>query len=293
LPNKDVVSLKDVVRHPAFLSTEYYNEFYRPQKIYWELNAFLKNRDNILGYIALFRPRRTRDFSEQDIEFLGIISPYVTLALENIVLRTQAEIRGLALETIEKNSETGLLICDDSLIILYINPKAKEFCNKINDVWFEDRGVNTSIPNTLQNDFKALKEVSKRSPTDLPLSPIKKVFDAPSGRYVVHTQYAKRDFGSGPKRVFIVKITQAGRPAIWQQMKTGQVFRLTKRETEIASQIFKGLKNAEIAKRLFISEITVKKHIQNICRKIGVNNRTAIAYEILKSDSPYVFGLGH
>jgi DNA-binding CsgD family transcriptional regulator len=292
-PNKNVVSLKDVVLHPPFLSTEYYNEFYRPQKIYWEVNVFLKNRDNILGYIALFRPPRTRDFSEQDIEFLGIISPYVTLALENVFLSAKAEVRGLALETIEKSSETGLLICDDSLNILYINAKAKEFCNEMNEMWFANRSVATSIPNTLKNDFKALREVSKRSAFDLPLPPVKRVFDSPSGNYIVYTQYAEKDFSCGPKRVFMVKITQAGRQAIWQQTKTGQVFRLTKRETEIAGQIFKGFKNAEIAKRLFISEITVKKHIQNICRKIGVNNRTAIAYEIFKSDPPSVLGPKH
>ncbi len=288
LPNKDVVSLKDVVRHSAFLSTEYYNEFYRPQKIFWELGTFLRNRDKILGYIALFRPRHTRDFSENEIEFLSVISPYVTIALENTLLRTQTELRGLALEIIEKSSDDGLLICDDSLNILYINPKAKEFCKDISQVWFTNRGHDDSVPNILLRDCQALKEISKRSAFDLSPPPIKRIFDSPTGRYMVYAQYAEKDFSSGLKRVFVVKITQLTRPTTWQQKETGQVFRLTKRETEIAGQIFKGLKNAEIAERLFISEITVKKHIQNICRKIGVNNRTALVYEIFKGDLPSV-----
>ena len=53
-------------------------------------------------------------------------------------------------------------------------------------------------------------------------------------------------------------------------------FSLTKREIEILVNIFNGLKNAEIAETLFISEITVKKHLQHIFEKIGVGSRTAL-----------------
>jgi DNA-binding NarL/FixJ family response regulator len=46
-------------------------------------------------------------------------------------------------------------------------------------------------------------------------------------------------------------------------------------------QIFKGLKNAEIAEALYISEITVKKHIQKIYAKVGVKNRTSMMNKIM------------
>lgn len=49
---------------------------------------------------------------------------------------------------------------------------------------------------------------------------------------------------------------------------------LTEREIEILKTIASGLKNREIADKLFISEKTVKTHINRIFRKLGVNNRT-------------------
>jgi LuxR family maltose regulon positive regulatory protein len=49
---------------------------------------------------------------------------------------------------------------------------------------------------------------------------------------------------------------------------------LTAREIEILRLIAAGLKNQEVADRLFISHTTVKRHIANIYGKLHVSNRT-------------------
>lgn len=49
---------------------------------------------------------------------------------------------------------------------------------------------------------------------------------------------------------------------------------LTERETEILAGIARGLTNKEIGEQLFVSENTVKKHINNIYFKLDVNRRT-------------------
>jgi len=51
---------------------------------------------------------------------------------------------------------------------------------------------------------------------------------------------------------------------------------LTPREIEIVKQVAAGLRNIEIAKRLFISEGTVKMHLHNIYQKLGVDSRTKL-----------------
>lgn len=52
---------------------------------------------------------------------------------------------------------------------------------------------------------------------------------------------------------------------------------LTIREKEIAYLTASGLSNVDIAKQLFIAEITVKKALQNIFRKLHVQNRLSLA----------------
>jgi len=52
---------------------------------------------------------------------------------------------------------------------------------------------------------------------------------------------------------------------------------LTAREVEIAGKVAEGLTNADIAAEMFISAGTVKTHVANIQRKLGVRNRVGIA----------------
>lgn len=47
---------------------------------------------------------------------------------------------------------------------------------------------------------------------------------------------------------------------------------LTPREREILSRVGAGLSSKEIAKELGISDLTVRKHRENLCRKLGARN---------------------
>lgn len=50
---------------------------------------------------------------------------------------------------------------------------------------------------------------------------------------------------------------------------------LTEREVEIIGLLAEGLPNKELAKRLYVSEATVKSHLAHIYDKLGVDTRTA------------------
>jgi DNA-binding NarL/FixJ family response regulator len=74
------------------------------------------------------------------------------------------------------------------------------------------------------------------------------------------------------------------------ERETGRVVRsehinrtLTAREREIMLLVAQGLSNKRVAKRLAVSEGTVKIHLHNMYQKIGVPNRTALT----------VFALAH
>ena len=60
--------------------------------------------------------------------------------------------------------------------------------------------------------------------------------------------------------------------------------KLTRREIEVLKLLAEGLFNKEIAYKLSISEKTVKNHVSNIFKKIGVSDRTQAAVYAIKNN---------
>jgi len=56
-----------------------------------------------------------------------------------------------------------------------------------------------------------------------------------------------------------------------------QLEALTEREREVVVAVAQGLSNAEIGKRLFMSEATVKAHVSRVLAKLGMSNRVQAA----------------
>lgn len=58
---------------------------------------------------------------------------------------------------------------------------------------------------------------------------------------------------------------------------------LTARELEIARMVAEGLRNREIAERLFLAHGTVKVHLHNVYQKLGVTSRVELARALGKA----------
>lgn len=112
-------------------------------------------------------------------------------------------------------------------------------------------------------------------------SAIDAAFDAGAVAYVFKSAHPD-DLGSAIRQAFEVSIFLA--PTHWglSLANGGRVAEappentpgLTKREVEILQLVSEGHSNGELARMLWVTEQTVKFHLSNIYRKLGVANRT-------------------
>jgi DNA-binding NarL/FixJ family response regulator len=58
---------------------------------------------------------------------------------------------------------------------------------------------------------------------------------------------------------------------------------LTARECEILDLVAEGLTNSQVAERLVVSPLTVKKHLEHVYAKLGVSTRTAAAARVRRA----------
>jgi len=99
-------------------------------------------------------------------------------------------------------------------------------------------------------------------------------FNAGASAYVLKSTHPD-DLKSAIRQAFepSVYFASDGR---WSEkpLKSVDEFGLTRRELEILQLVAEGDSNAQLAKMLWITEQTVKFHLSNIYRKLGVSNRT-------------------
>jgi DNA-binding NarL/FixJ family response regulator len=58
---------------------------------------------------------------------------------------------------------------------------------------------------------------------------------------------------------------------------SGDLGALSVRQREILGYVVEGLSNAEIGRRLYLSESTIKQHLRAVYKVLGVSNRTEAA----------------
>lgn len=181
-------------------------------------------------------------------------------------------------EIVKKRLPPGVLIFDSNNRLLYSNKAALEMIPELQDV--EQTGetkkqyileeiyklcnqvkINVDATNAIQKvivlNYKVLNDISG-DPCSLRAFPI----DERGG-----------DISATSIMIFVERVTEK-RTVDFEKAKKD--YRLTKRELEVVTLIYQGLSNREISEKICVSEHTVKDHIKNIMRKMGVDSRSKV-----------------
>jgi DNA-binding NarL/FixJ family response regulator len=139
-----------------------------------------------------------------------------------------------------------------------------EATNLISQRWPQIKIVMSSVFDDEQNLFDAMLSgaCGYLLKDEVPQKIHRSIFEALEGGMPMSAMIAKK----------ALQLIRKSSPS--QNVQDQFDYHLTEREIQVLEQLSKGLSYEQIADNLFISYGTVRKHVENIYRKLEVNNRT-------------------
>jgi len=256
---------EQVIPYEKLVKTCYYNDFLKPQSIHSQLTLYLRSGRRLVGIIALFRPKSREVFSEDDREKAGMMTPYLTGALEmSIAVERDAKNQAILGAISSEITHEGVVILNERCEIVYANDAARE----IMFVLCGGRkyaGANVlSLPDGL----------SRRLFDCLGCEGSSEGFDlfAKETKQRVSVVVSQQAFAGKPLYKLILRPEEE---SLCLSRKLAEIG-LTARQSEVVSLVSSGFSNSEISDKLCISQYTVENHLRLIYEKLNVRNRTSL-----------------
>ncbi|WNG39634.1 helix-turn-helix transcriptional regulator [Archangium violaceum] len=214
------------------------------------------------GGLSLYRERR-RPFSERQKVLLQDVTPRLARVLRNCQMYSEMAFRGQLLEVISRTQGAAILV----LAPPSTEVMRTELVTSILDRWFPSSRQGTSLlPRELMERLALLELGNAGVEAD---TWVRVDRDNARSLKVTFVQLPEQD----RRRLWALFFKEVSHmiplPAAWCS-------RLTSREAEVVSCVLKGWDIELIASELICKKETVKKHLQRIFDKLGVDNQKAL-----------------
>jgi len=255
--------ISDFVTEREFHSRALYADFYRVMKIEDVMCFEIPSPAPFVLAVGLHRSRR--NFTERERLVLNLVRPHLTQAWRNAkkFTRLMEEMRALR-KTLDA-LDHGVIVISSSGRVRFATPQAIQYL----DAYFSGaKRAAGRLPEELAQwvgRWEAMHHADELPPPRLPL-----VVERQGRRLSI------RLVSEGGTRVLLLEEQLDCLP-----LEKLRAFGLSTREAEVLTWVAHGRTNAGVASILGISVLTIKKHLQHIFDKLGVDTRTAATVRAL------------
>ena len=269
-----------------------YNDFIRPQHLYWELFLTLRWKSNLEGMITLWRSKNQPDYEDREVLKATRLASHLGVAVHNICLISQINTRESHSLSADEAAGEGLLWLDHRFTPSFFNTKARDICLQLSS----RMPHNTSdlkkgefpIPSYIIRDCSDLLDLVKSEGLPI-LSPKERTISTESGqkfRIECSLIWKGGQISSTPNfMVTLSDLTDEKKLETALQAR----FHLSGRELDVIRYLTRGLSDDEIGENLYISRQTVHTHTKNIYRKLGIKSRIELYRIFTRESYPGIF----
>jgi len=233
-----------------------------------ELRAVLHDGHAAWGFMCLHRELTGSNFTHEEALYLASLVPHLAQALRSAVLRGRA--------AQAENSGPGLLLLADDLSLMAATSAGEMWLAEIAEA--SNRRELPQVVYAAAGRLLTEQQAGANCGADAPGTEFPRArVQARSGQWL--TVHASRVTGAkGIAQIAV--ILEPARPLEIAPLFL-EAYRLTRRESEIARLVLRGLATAGIASELAISEATVQQHLKSIFDKTGVGSRRELVAQFV------------
>lgn len=287
--SKNILKIGESISFKDWEKTILYNDFIRPQHLYWELFLTLRWENNLEGMITLWRPKNQPDYEDREVLKAAKLASHLGVTIHNISLISQINSQESHFLSHDEADGEGLLCLDHKYNPYFFNAKARNICLQLssrkpyNIFNFEKGGF--PLPSYVIRDCSGLLDLVKAEGQPI-LLPKERIVSTESGQRfrIEYSLIWKVDqISSTPN--FIVTLSDLNdENKLESTLQTK--FRLSRRELDVTHYLIRGMSDNEIGEKLYISRQTVHTHIKNIYRKIGAKSRIELYRMVIQEGYP-------
>jgi DNA-binding CsgD family transcriptional regulator len=289
--SKVVLKLGESISFKEWERSVLYNDFIRPQHLYWELFLTLRWKNNLEGMITLWRSRKQPDYEDREVLKATRLASHLGVVVHNICLISRLNAQESHFLSADEANGEGLLCLDHRFHPSFFNAKAREICLQLSGRMPYDisnlEKDEFPVPSYVIRDCSDLLDLVKAKGRPI-LSPKERIVSTEGGQKfrVECSLIWKGDQVSSTPNFMVTLSDLDGEEKLEATFQTR--FQLSRREMDVIHCLTKGLSDNEVGEKLYISRQTVHTHIKNIYKKLGAKSRIELYRMVIQSRYPGV-----
>jgi DNA-binding CsgD family transcriptional regulator len=266
-----------------FLRSDFYRRFARPEGWDKGVSVLYWRRGGVKAMFSVYRAPEQPPFDEHDVAVLRHLRPFIGTAIDRVRKLHHERQARRGLEEFNKQLPVGIVVLDWDLRVVFANAEGWEACALWNSGPQGARSLKRPdggpVPAPVLAAVRRLREeLRRRDPKQGRADPPATCEVAQPGPPELRAMIAVADNPTSalarPRFQIVFATRGVTRPRGVGTL--AQLRALSPREREIALLVPEGLSNAEIARRLGKSVLTVKTQLNAVFRKLGLKRRTQL-----------------
>jgi DNA-binding CsgD family transcriptional regulator len=287
--SKNVLKIGESISFKDWERTVLYNDFIRPQHLYWELFLTLRWKKSLEGMITLWRPKNQPDYEDREVQKAARLASHLGVTIHNVCVISQISSCESHFLSPDRVDSEGFLCLDHKFNPSFFNAKARDICLQLSsrkpyNIFDLVKGE-FPIPSFVIRDCSGLLDLIKAEGKPI-LLPKERIVSTESGqRFRIECSliWKMNQISSTPN--FVVTLSDlSDENKLETTLQTR--FRLSRRELDITHYLIRGMSDNEIGEKLYISRQTVHTHIKNIYKKLGAKSRIELYRMVIQEGYP-------